>query len=305
MKIVSIGEVLWDIIGDKEYLGGAALNFAANAKMLGHDAYLVSAVGDDSRGEQILERMTRMGLSTRFVSCTKAYSTGVASVELDVEGQPHFRILRPAAYDFIDLTAADLKHLLSLAPDWIYFGTLHQMSQQAREMTGKLLTSSCGARIFYDINLRPACYEPQLVRALMSRATVVKLNDEEVPVVTQIFGRTPLTLEQFSREYARNLGWEAVCITRGAEGCALLIGGDFIEIPGYSVTVVDTVGAGDAFAAAFVHGLGQGWSPRRIGDFANQVGALVASRPGAVPLWSVAELAVFGNQHEHPLSPRE
>ena len=295
MKIVSIGEVLWDVIGDKEHLGGAPFNFAAHAKKLGHDVYFVSAVGCDERGDRVLECMARMGLSTRFVRRVEGHATGAASVILDTEGRPSFGIHRPAAYDFPDLTAADLAGLLSPAPDWIYFGTLFLMGPQAREVAGKMLAAKCGARHFYDVNLRPACYETSLVRDLMSKATVVKLNDEEVCAVDQMFGQSHLTLEEFCRDYAKDLGWEAVCVTRGPGGCVLLMGDEFIEARGYSVTVADTVGAGDAFAAAFIHGLGSGWPPRQVADLANRVGALVTSRPGAVPQWTLDEVKALGH----------
>lgn len=290
MKIVSIGEVLWDVIGDEEHLGGAPFNFAAHAKQLGHEVYFVSAVGCDERGDRVLECMTQMKLSTRFVRRTEGFPTGTASVTLDATGQPSFRIEHPAAYDFPDLAASDLAELRSLMPDWIYFGTLAQVSSQAREVAGKLLATKGGARRFYDINLRPSCYTPDLVRYLMPQGTVVKLNDEEVSMVDQMCGRSHSKLEDFCRDYTALLGWEAVCVTRGAQGCVVLIGDEFIEAAGYGVKVADTVGAGDAFAAAFLHGIGSRWPARQIADFSNRLGALVASRPGAVPPWSADEI---------------
>jgi len=294
MKIVSIGEVLWDVIGDQEHLGGAPFNFGAHARRLGHDVQFVSAVGWDERGDRVLERMAQMNLSTRFVRCTEDFPTGIASVTLDSAGQPSFRIEHPAAYDFPELTPADLEEIFSPVPDWICFGTLLQMSPQAREVTGRLLAAKGGARRFYDVNLRPSCYEPQLVRDLMSQATVVKLNDEEVPMVDQMCGRSHSSLEDFCRDYAALLGWEAVCVTRGAEGCVLLVDNEVFSAPGYPVKVVDTVGAGDAFAAAFVHGLGSGWPAGQVADFANRVGALVAGRPGAIPPWTMDDIKTLG-----------
>jgi fructokinase len=294
MKIVGIGEVLWDVIGDKEHLGGASFNFAAHAGGLGHEVYFVSGVGSDERGDRVLACMDQMRLSTRFVRRVEGHPTGIASVSLDATGQPSFHLERPAAYDFPELSGADLRELLASSPDWIYYGTLHQMSPQAREVTTRLLDASCGTRRFYDINLRPSCYEPQLVRDLMSQATVVKLNDEEVPVVDHICGRSHSSLEEFCRDYAAEFGWESVCVTRGAEGCVLLVGDEWVSAPGYSVKVVDTVGAGDAFAAGFLHGLGCGWPAARVADFANRVGALVASRPGATPAWTTDEIRTLG-----------
>jgi len=154
VKIVSIGEVLWDIIGDKEYLGGAALNFAAHAARLGHTVFFVSAVGRDERGWRVLKRMAELGLSTRYVREVPTHPTGLVTVELDPAGVPRFTIHHPAAYDAPELAEEDVAELLTPPPDWIYFGTLFQMSPQARQLTYRLIDSHCGARLMYDVNLR-------------------------------------------------------------------------------------------------------------------------------------------------------
>jgi fructokinase len=289
VKIISIGEVLWDVVGEVEHLGGAPFNFSAHLAKLEHQVSFISAVGTDARGDRILDSMSRVGLTTRYVRRIGELPTGTASVTLDALGQPHFVIHRPAAYDFPQLAESDFAELLSRPTDWIYFGTLQQMSAQARELTARLLNSNSRARRFYDINLRPDSWTPSLVKQSMARATVVKLNDTEVEEIAKIFGEPCTSLEEFCRGYSAKFGWESVCITRGVRGCALLIGEDYVEASGYPVTVADTVGAGDAFAAAFVHGFGKGWPARRIADFANRVGALVASRTGAIPPWTIEE----------------
>ena len=289
LKIVSIGEVLWDVVGGQEHLGGAPFNFAAHLKKLGHDVSFISAVGMDDRGDRILRRMSEMGLSTRYVGRAPGYPTGIASVTLDEHRQPRFLIQRPAAYDFPQLTESDVEVIAKDRPDWIYFGTLLEMSPAAKQCTMRLIDSACTAKKFYDVNLRPDSYEPALVLELMSRATVVKLNDDEVALLGRTYGWRCDSLESFCRQTAGRFGWQTVCITRGPRGCALLIDGEYLEAEGYGVNVVDAVGAGDAFAATFLHGLGKGWPPGRIADFANRVGALVASRAGAIPEWSTEE----------------
>jgi fructokinase len=296
VNVISIGEVLWDVVGKTEHLGGAPLNFAAHLNRLGHDVSFVSAVGEDVRGARILKRMAEMGLSTRYISRVVEHATGTVTVKLDGSGQPHYVIHRPAAYDFPQLSEAELGELLSQPVDWIYFGTLSQMSAVAKRLTMLLLDSKPRTRRFYDVNLRVDSYEPALVRELMSRATVVKLNDDEVQEVARMFGDPPASVEDFCRNYSRRFGWECVCVTRGVRGCVLLIGGEYLESEGYPVQVADTVGAGDAFAAAFLHGLGSGWPAPRIADFANRVGALVAGRTGAIPFWSIAEAAALHNK---------
>jgi fructokinase len=289
MKIISIGEVLWDVFGDTEHLGGAAFNFAAHAKILGHSVSFISAVGEDRRGRRVLEKMETMGLPTRFIRQVKNHPTGIVTVSLDASGQPHFTIHRPAAYDFPGLSKGDLAELSSHRPDWIYFGTLFQMSPKAKALTVKVIDVNQEARRFYDVNLRENCYEASLVNELMARATAVKLNDQEADMIQTMFGWSYRSLEDFCRGTARTFGWEAVCVTRGEAGCVLLVGDNYVEAEGYEVRVADTVGAGDAFAAAFLHGMGRGWPAQEVADFANRVGALIASRPGGTPSWIIEE----------------
>ncbi|MGO8792678.1 MAG: PfkB family carbohydrate kinase [Terriglobia bacterium] len=290
MRIVSIGEVLWDVIGDKEYLGGAALNFAAHAARLGHTVFFVSAVGKDERGRRVLERMSEIGLSSRFVRQIDAYPTGVVTVELDRAGVPQFTIHHPAAYDAPELGEDEVAELLSPKPDWIYFGTLFQMSPQAKQLTYRLTDSHSGTQLLYDVNLRKESYTAPLVRELMARAQVAKLNEDEAAGLNRMLGRTSQSLEDFCRSYARDFGWESVCITRGEKGCAMLVKEEYVEASGYKLQIQDTVGAGDAFAAAFIHGLSLQWPPTEIADFANRVAALVASRAGGTPAWTLEEV---------------
>jgi len=289
MKIISIGEILWDVFPESERLGGAPFNFATHAARLSHDVLFLSAVGTDDRGCRALAGMAEQGLPADFVQRIEGQSTGTVQVFLDSAGQPEFVINRPAAYDFMHFSESDFQRLAAFGPDWIYFGTLHQMNPKAREMTRRLLAAT-SARRFYDVNLRANSYEPQLIQHLLTQANAVKLNEAEATVIQDIFHARRKSLEEFCRSYCARFGWEAVCVTRGAAGCALLISGEWAEAPGYRVRVADTVGAGDAFAAAFLHGLNSGWPPAKTGDFANRVGALVSSRPGGVPAWTVQEV---------------
>lgn len=289
LRIVSIGEVLWDVFDNSEKLGGAPFNFAVHARRLGHQVAFVSAVGDDERGRAALTRASELGLRPDFIQVVAGAATGTVLVHLDSSGQPDFTIRRPAAYDALRLEPADLRRLAAIEPDWLYYGTLHQAQPAARAETWKLVEALPGAKRFYDINLRRHCYTPELIAKLMATAHVVKLNDDEAVAVDSMFGRRHDSLSEFTEFWSRKFGWTAVVVTRGPRGCAIRIGGDYAEPPGYTVRVADTVGAGDAFAAAFLHGLAQGWGAARTGDFANRVGAVVASRPGGVSMWSMED----------------
>jgi fructokinase len=289
VNVISIGEVLWDIVGQEEHLGGATFNFSAHLSRLGHRVSFISAVGKDELGQKVIDRMSQLGMTTEYLAVDKDHPTGTTSVALASDGQPKFVLHRPAAYDFPLLTPAQSDRLFSHPVDWIYFGTLHQIYPQARQLTADLLDRAPQTRRFYDVNLRSDGYTSELIPQLMPRATIVKLNHEEVEAIARMFGTRYGSLEEFCRSYADLYKWRGVCVTRGSLGCAVLMDGQYLEASGYPVQVVDTVGAGDAFAAAFLHGLGNGWPTPETADFANRVGALVASRRGAIPDWTISE----------------
>lgn len=289
MKIISLGEVLWDILPGAEHLGGAPFNFALHARNLGHDVSFISAVGNDDRGRRALELMEQAGLATRFVHLASGHPTGTVTVSFDPSLGPQYRIHRPAAYDFPALSPAELDALLTPPPGWIYFGTLQQMSVPARNLTARLLASAPSARRFYDVNLRAGSFTPDMVRTLIRQAHVLKLNHQELPLVREMCGIEGASLKQFCREIASSFDLESVCVTRAAEGCVLLLEGEYVEAGGFPIQVADAIGAGDAFSAALVHGISSGWPAHQAAGFANRVGALVASRPGGTPQWTVTE----------------
>ncbi len=291
MKIIAIGELLWDVIGDAEHIGGAPFNFSAHAARLGHEVIFISAVGDDERGKRARMIAAELGLPARFIQTAAQAPTGIVSVQLDETGQPHFTIHRPAAYDGVSLADSDLQYLAALQPEWVYYGTLHQAQPGPRQITARLLAACPSARRFYDVNLRRDSYTPELVLELLEGASVVKLNEDELRATMQMLGSAARTIEDFCRECAQSYGWQAICVTRAEKGCALLVGSEYAEAPAYPTQVVDAVGAGDAFAAAFIHGLQNAWPAARIADFANRLASLVAGRSGAVPAWTLEECA--------------
>ena len=286
MKILSIGEILWDVIDGHEHLGGAPFNFAVHAARLGHDCWLLSAVGDDERGRRARAETERLGVQTRYLGTSMQAETGIATVSADQHGLPQFEILRPAAFDFLSPT----DELLADSFDAICFGSLLQNFEPARRATLRVLQTFPKALRFYDVNLRPGHYELECVKELLSRASVVKLNDTEAAIIS---GVAAPSLREFCETETNLFGLEAMAVTRGANGCAVLVRGGYAEAPGVPIEVADTVGAGDAFGAAFLHGVTQGWPADQIASFANRVGALVATRHGATPDWTIEDLDQF------------
>lgn len=289
MRLVSIGEILWDVIGEKEYLGGAPFNLCAHASRLGHQPFFVSAVGYEDRGERALRALEQQGIDTRYVSQSHQAATGVSEIVLDEEGKATHRLPRPAAYDFVSLSDEQQHALVDARPDWICFGTLLQMQPSPRSLTRRVLDEHRTANKFYDVNLRPNCWTPELVDELLQEATTIKLNEEEVDELAGLFDCPKGSYVRFAETTARRFGLNLVCVTCGSGGCFIWRNGEHVQSPGFRVTVADTVGAGDAFSAALLHGLQENWPLEEVGLFANRVGALVATRDGATPAWTVEQ----------------
>jgi fructokinase len=290
--IVVVGEVIWDVFSGSARLGGAPLNFAVHATRMGRQPILISALGRDEMGDRAAQEIEVLGLPLGMVSRSSSHPTGAAVVSIDGRGNATYRIARPAAYDDIALAPKKLEELRNLRPGWLYYGTLFASRDSGRAVLLQLLNALPDAWRFYDVNLRADFQSMEVVAELLAAANVVKLNEAEARAIADRFS-LPSPLADFCREGAARFGWRASAVTLGERGCVVWNGGDCACDKGHSVQVADTVGAGDAFSAAFLHGLVEQWPAARIANFANRVGALVASRPGAIPEWSLAEAAAL------------
>jgi fructokinase len=300
MRVWSVGEVLWDLFPDGERFGGAALNFCANLRRLGDEARLFSAVASDPRGRLAIERMAALGLDTGSIRIVDAPPTGTAIVGKTAAGEPTFVIPRPAAFDMISIEVAPAGTLgepETSLPDWLYFGTLMQTQRSVEEFTARLAQSVGGLRCFYDMNLRVDHWNLPLVQRLSHLAHVLKLNEHEAEVLFAAThpGGAAFDLTEFCRYWAMAYRIDVICITLGGAGCFVFAEGEPFRCGGFAVTVQDTVGSGDAFAAAFLHGYALGWPIPETARFANALGALVASRAGATPPWTIEECMALMN----------
>jgi fructokinase len=300
MQVLSIGEILWDVFPEQELLGGAALNFCVNAHRLGDSCNLMTAVGDDRRGQMACEQMRSLGLTTEFVEVVDGAPTGVAMVEMTPDGEPQFTIRRPAAYDKLTLPPGFINRTRSLGIDWLYFGTLMQTNPSIESLTNQLAHLSPSIRCFYDINLRKGQWNFPLVQRLCRLASVFKLNEGEAKTLSELSGRAPedFSLEVFCPQWASAYDIDVICVTLGGAGCYVYEKGSVHRAPGNSVAVCDTVGSGDAFAAGFLHGYHLGLPMQKIASLANALGALVASRAGATPPWSIEECLTMATINE-------
>jgi fructokinase len=276
-----IGELLWDLLPNGERLGGAPFNVVAHLRRLGWRCAYVSAVGADELGRRARDEATRLGIDTSLIE-VNALPTGVVRVRLDAAGVPDYEIVSPAAYEAIALRQGRTEvvgdHL-----DLITFGTLAQRFSGVRAATHLLASEAPDAVRLYDVNLRRNCWHFGLVEELLTLADVVKLNEKEQEVLAAGLRLPTDSIEAFARGASKRYTLRAICVTRGPAGATLLLDDTYTETPAPRVRVVDTVGAGDAFAAALATGIIEGRAAAEMLDAANRIGALVASKSGAIP----------------------
>jgi fructokinase len=306
--ILGLGELLWDVLPEGPRLGGAPANFTVMAGRLGSHAVLLSRIGRDDLGRMALDRLEPLPADTSFVETDAAHETGRVTVHFEA-GQPHYTIHQPAAWDFLELSDDWVR--LAERADGLCFGSLAQRSQDSRQTIQTLAaqTSSKCVRVF-DVNLRAPFYSGEVIQESLELATVVKMNDTEVPLVLELLGLPAdgepaqdspdlnvqghrsaahgaathglerLSAARLLREFP-NL--EMVAVTRGGHGSLLVTRDEWHEHPGLPVEVADTIGAGDAFTAALTHYLLRGADLATLNDAGNRWGAWVASQSGAMP----------------------
>ena len=280
-RILSIGEVLWDLLPAEPVLGGAPSNFALHAHGLGTDAKLVSRVGEDSRGREILEQLRARGMETDLIASDNALPTGTVTVTLTDDGQPCYVIHEHVAWDAITITAECER--AATASHAVCFGTLAQRSPASRAAVQALVAASPpdALRVF-DINLRQHFFSRDVIESSLSIANVLKLNETELPVLAELFGLCGKAKAQLT-SLAERFRLRAIAFTRGAEGSCLMADGIWSERAAAPTAVRDTVGAGDSFAAAFVLGMLAQWSLPAIHERASEVAAFVCSQTGPTP----------------------
>lgn len=287
--IVAVGEALWDVFPDQRRPGGAPCNVAFHAARLGDRGTIVTRVGADALGVELVAFLAGQGVDTSYVQHDATRSTGTVSVSL-ASADPVFAIAEDVAWDH--LVAEPGARALARTADAICVGSLAQRGAQSREAIQRLLAEARGrALIVFDVNLRLPFVDPGVVEATLRAADVVKLNDSEVGVVEALLGRPSLITWVLEETDV----W-AVCVTRGRDGASITTRRETVSARGVEVDTSggDTVGAGDAFAAAMAHQLVREVPLQRVVEAANRYAAVIASKRGAMPALSSEELAAIG-----------
>jgi len=281
--VVGLGELLWDMLPEGKQLGGAPANFAYMTNLLGDAGVVASRVGDDDLGRAATQRLERLRLPTSSVQLDAVHPTGVVQVDVDPVGQPTFQIAQNVAWDFFEWTPA--WRSLAESADAVCFGSLAQRSPESRQTIRSFLNAlRPGTTCVFDVNLRQSFYSAQVLEESSQLADIIKVNQDELPVVAKLLG-LPFTFDEMRAAQWLRAKYRSklVCITRGAKGSLVVSHDQTSEHPGRRVHVADTVGAGDAFTAALVYHYLRGASVSTLNAAANRMGAWVASQTGATP----------------------
>jgi fructokinase len=281
--VLGIGELLWDMLPAGAQLGGAPANYSVMAGRLGNHASVLSRIGRDALGEDALKVLRPFPVDCGQLQVDPEEPTGRVTVELK-DGQPSYTIHQPVAWDFLELTEGWLE--AAAGADAVCFGSLAQRSEQSRRTIHALVRATrAECKRIFDVNLRAPFYSAEIIRDSLELATVVKMNDAEVPLVLRMLGFTaPASLrEGADRLLEEFAGLTLVAITRGGEGSLLVSRSEWDEHPGIATKVADTIGAGDAFTAAMTHYLLRGASLATLNEAGNRWGSFVASQSGAMP----------------------
>jgi fructokinase len=285
--IVGIGELLWDLLPQGKQLGGAPANFAVMAARLGNHSVIASRVADDALGREASKYLSQLPVDSSFIQMDPEHASGSVSVSIN-QGQPEYIIHESVAWDFLEFSPE--WHALAGRAHAVCFGSLAQRSEVSRQTIQTFLAATfpeC-VRVF-DVNLRAPFYSEEILVESLALATILKLNDGEMPLVLSLLGLAENTgtsedaLLRGAHLLLAKFPINLVCVTMGKSGSLLISRDEVDRHLGISTVVADTIGAGDAFTAALTHYYLQGKPLNVINEAGNRWGAWMASQAGAMP----------------------
>lgn len=281
--IVGIGEALWDILPSGKKIGGAPANFAYHVSQFGLNSCVVSAVGNDALGDEIVNNLTEKGLNLNIARVP--FKTGTVQVEMDDVGVPQYVINENVAWDNIPFTP-ELEELAKNTKA-VCYGSLAQRCPVSRNTIHRFLDAMPGdddrLRVF-DINLRQGFYSEEIISDSISRCNILKINDEELVTVSRIFGYPDINLKDKCWILLGKYNLKMLILTCGVNGSYVFTPGSISFLPTPVVKVEDTVGAGDSFTAAFVSSILKGCPIKEAHNRAVQTSAYVCTQSGAMPV---------------------
>lgn len=279
--IVGMGEALWDVLPDGKKIGGAPANFAYHVSQFGLDSCAVSAIGDDALGEELLENFDRKGVNHLIEKVP--YPTGTVQVEIDQAGIPQYEIKENVAWDNIPYTAR--LDFLASRTRAVCFGSLAQRNIVSRNTINRFIDAmpEKGALKVFDVNLRQGFYNKEILCNSMQKCNILKINDEELVVVSRMFGYPGIDLQDKCWILLGKYNLQMLILTCGINGSYVFTPGNVSFQPTPKVDVADTVGAGDSFTATFIACTLKGMPVAEAHRRAVEVSAYVCTQAGAMP----------------------
>ena len=284
--ICCFGEVLWDLLPSGKVIGGAPFNVAAHLNNIGVTAYYISRVGNDELGNEIKDWLKKKNISVKWIQTDEKYPTGTVKVILTDKHQASYEIVSPVAWDFISFND-EMTELVKNSRA-IIFGTL-ACRHSVTHATLLSLLKSASLKIF-DVNLRSPHYSEELIESLLQHSDIVKMNDDELRLVSSWHGLMGESERQKMIYMKEKFSLSTIIVTKGGEGALCLNEEGYYEAKGFKVTVADTVGSGDSFLAGFLKNYLDGKPMKEALTYASALGALVASHHGANPPVSEKEI---------------
>jgi len=290
--IIGIGEILWDIYPDCKYLGGAVSNCIFHLKQLGFSPVLITRIGKDDFGDEILKIMEDKGMNMDYIQIDKKRSTGTVRVTLTEKGNPIFNCQKNAAFDY--LTWEDSLKDFSEKSDVVVFGSFAERNEISKNTILKFVQESKNAVKICDLNLRQQTHKNLgLITKLCTYSDVLKLNNSEFSVIKKHFKKEDEPESEFIDRFLCEFGISILLITIGEKGAAIFSDKERYYEPGYSIKVVDTTGSGDAFTAGFIAEYIKGKPLAECIKFANLIASFVAVKKGAVPEFDIEDILIF------------
>lgn len=290
-KIVCFGEVLFDVFPTHTKIGGAPLNVGLRLASLGIETQIISRIGQDAKGKELLDFIEANDVSTTHIQTDRHFSTGEVTVKLDEKGSASYTINYPVAWDKIEATPE--AHKIVASADALVFGSL--VCRDTASYQSLLSLLNVAKYKIFDVNLRAPFYTQELLSDLMNKADFIKFNDDELYEISAYLGSPYHSLEQNMQFIAEKTNTQHICVTKGSHGAVLFYNNQLFYNSGYKITVADTVGAGDSFLAGLLSKLLAGIAPQEAINFACALGALVAQEEGANP--KISEEAIIDFMH--------
>ncbi len=279
-RITAIGEILFDVYPETKNLGGAPLNFLYHIYKLTGKGNIISRVGYDVLGNKAIEFLEKSGISTNYIQIDHKHPTGVTNVTLDENKIPSFNIDEDRAYDYIE-TNNKIEKLINENTDCLYFGSLAQRNN----ISSNTIQNQFGKEIKYfcDINIRQDFYSKEIILKSLQAADVLKLNVDELKLINDMTLNKHFLMGEVISALMEQFSIELIAITKGSEGSTLYFNGEINDYKHQAADAVDTLGAGDAFAAIICTGYVKNWNLEKMNKLANDFASEICQIKGALP----------------------